>query len=84
MNKGTGKRHRWDKFNIKLTVLKALKKGIISKGEAKLILDVKDPSDYMFLTDHDEEEIYSKTKELLERLGIITPLIFIDENGNIC
>jgi len=84
MNKGTGKSHRWDKFNIKLTVLKALKKGIISKDEVKFVLDAGDPSDYMFLTDHDEEEIYSKTKELLERLGIITPLIFIDENGNIC
>ncbi|PSL03023.1 hypothetical protein [Cecembia rubra] len=78
------KTHRWSKFNIKLTVLKALKKGIISKNEAKMVLDADDPSNYMFLTEHDEDEIYSKTKKLLERLGIITPLIFVDENGNIC
>jgi hypothetical protein len=86
MNKGIEKRPMsgWDKFSIKLTVLKALKKGIISKDEVQLVLDAGHPSEYMLLTDHDEEEIYSKTKELLKRLGIITPLIFIDENGNIC
>ncbi|WP_165389793.1 hypothetical protein [Cecembia calidifontis] len=61
-----------------------MKKGIISKNEAKMVLDADDPSNYMFLTEHDEDEIYSKTKKLLERLGIITPLIFVDENGNIC
>ncbi len=78
MNKHIKKRHRWDKFSIKLTVLKALKKGIISKDEAKLLMDVNDPSDFMFLTDHEEEEIYSKTKELLERLKLILPLKFYD------
>lgn len=78
MNKHIKKRHRWDKFSIKLTVLKALKKEIISKDEAKLLMDVNDPSDFMFLTDHEEEEIYSKTKELLERLKLILPLKFYD------
>lgn len=75
---------RWSGFNIKLTVLKALKKGIISKDEAKLVLDADDPSKYMFLSDRDEDEVFSKTKELMERLELIPPLVFVDENGNIC
>jgi hypothetical protein len=79
-----GKSHGWSRFDIKLTVLKALKKGMLSQDEAKLVLDANHPSEYMFLTDRDEDEIYSKTKELMERLGIIPQLIFEDENGNIC
>jgi hypothetical protein len=78
------KDHRWSKFNIKLIVLKAMKKGIITKDEANLILDAGHPSDYMFLTEWEDDKVYSKTKELMERLGIIPPLIFEDEDGNIC
>ena len=78
------KNHGWSKFNIKLTVLKALKKGIITKDEAILVLDAGHPSDYMFLTKWEDDEVYSKTKELMGRLKIIQPLIFEDENGNIC
>jgi hypothetical protein len=78
------KNHNWSKFNIKLTVLKALKKGIITKDEAPLVLDADHPSDYMFLTEWEDDQVYSKTKELMERLKIIPLLIFEDEDGNIC
>ena len=70
-----------DERNVKVKVLKALKDGIITKDEAKAILNAGEPSKYMWpVYKKKGKEEFIRIKLLMERLGFIPKIRFTSDD----